>query len=231
LEEAIDATPIIAYKRYSEFRNPIRKTLFREVEMEDQEIKQSSESEPRDFQVIDKRHFVNLENIDSATLSEEKPRYPTYVEELMARVAETERKFQEKKKQIDEEILRTKARLENDFERKLELEKQKIVLSFLEILDNLQRAMDAASRAETVDHLLEGVQLTADVFRSKLQSLGVESIPALGQPFDPNLEQAVGTVKVTDAGDDGIVIEELQAGYLMQGQLLRPAQVRVGRFE
>jgi molecular chaperone GrpE len=199
--------------------------------MEDQETQQSSESEPLDFQVIDKRHFVNLDNIDTATLSEEKPRYPTYVEELMARVAETERKFQEKKKQIDEEISRTKARLENDFERKLQLEKQKLVLSFLEILDNLQRAMDAASQAGTVEHLLEGVQMTADVFRSKLQSLGVESIPALNQPFDPNLEQAVGTVKVKEASQDGIVVEELQSGYLMEGQLLRPAQVRVGRLE
>jgi molecular chaperone GrpE len=51
------------------------------------------------------------------------------------------------------------------------------------------------------------------------------------QPFDPNLEQAVGTIKVTDAGRDGIVIEEVQTGYRMHGQLLRPAQVRVGRFE
>jgi molecular chaperone GrpE len=199
--------------------------------MEDPETQQSSESEPLDFQVVDRRHFVNLDSIDKATLSEEKPRYPTYVEELMARVAETERKFQEKKKQIDEEISRTKTRLENDFERKLQLEKQKLVLSFLEILDNLQRAMDAASQAGTVEHLLEGVQMTADVFRSKLQSLGVESIPALNQPFDPNLEQAVGTVKVKEASQDGIVLEELQSGYLMEGQLLRPAQVRVGRLE
>jgi molecular chaperone GrpE len=199
--------------------------------MEDPETQQSSESEPLDFQVVDRRHFVNLDSIDKATLSEEKPRYPTYVEELMARVAETERKFQEKKKQIDEEISRTKTRLENDFERKLQLEKQKLVLYFLEILDNLQRAMDAASQAGTVEHLLEGVQMTADVFRSKLQSLGVEPIPALGYPFDPNLEQAVGTVKVRETSQDGIVIEELQSGYLMEGQLLRPAQVRVGRFE
>ncbi len=199
--------------------------------MEDQEKSPDRESEPPDFQVIDKRHFVNLDRIDEATLMEEKPRYPSYVEELMGRVAETERRFQEKKKQIDEEIGRTKARLESDFDRKLELEKQKIILAFLEILDNLQRATDAASKAGTVEHLLEGVQITASLFRTKLQSMGVESVEALGQPFDPNLEQAVGTVKVEDASRDGIVIEEVQQGFLMKGQLLRPAQVRVGRFE
>jgi molecular chaperone GrpE len=199
--------------------------------MEEQEKQQDSESKPMDFQVIDKRQFVNFDKIDKATLVEEKPRYPAYVEQLMAQMAEIERRFQEKKEQIDEEIARTKTRLEADFDRRLELEKQKIILSFLEILDNLQRAMDAASQAGTVEHLLEGVQMTAGLFRFKLQSMGVELIEALDLPFDPNLEQAVGTVKVSDPGLDGIVIEEVQPGYSMQGQLIRPAQVRVGRFE
>lgn len=133
--------------------------------MADQE-KEREETETLDFQVVDKRHFVNLDTLDLTDIPEEKPRYPTYVEELMARMAETERKFQEKKKQIDEEIGRTKARLEGDFERKLELEKQKIVLPFLEVLDNLQRALDAASQAGSIDHLLEGVKMTASLFRS-----------------------------------------------------------------
>jgi molecular chaperone GrpE len=204
--------------------------------MGDHEKRKSSESEYGDFQVIDKRQFVNLDTLDTATVPEEKPRYPSYVEELMERMAEMERRFQEKKRQIDEEISRTKARLEADYDRKMELEKQKMIQPFLEILDNLQRALDAAS-GETgsgsgaAGHLLEGVRMTADLFRSKLQSIGVEPIPALGQPFDPNLEQAVGTVKVPEAEDDGIVVEELQTGYTMDGQLLRPAQVRVGRFE
>jgi molecular chaperone GrpE len=198
--------------------------------MEDQE-KPNEETDTLDFQVIDKRPFVNLDKIDKASLAEEKPRYPTYVEELMARMAETERKFQEKKKQIDDEISRTKSRLESDFDRNLELEKQKIILPFLEVMDNLQRALNAAAQSGTFEHLLEGVRMTANLFRSKLQALGVEAIPALNQPFDPNLAQAVGTIKVADANGDGVVIEEMQSGYRMNGQLLRPAQVRVGRFE
>jgi molecular chaperone GrpE (heat shock protein) len=198
--------------------------------MEDQE-KQKIESEPLDFQVIDKRHFVNLDQIDKEALPEEKPRYPSYVEELMSRMAETERKFQEKKKQIDEEISRTKARLEADFDRRLEMEKQKLVLPFLDILDNLQRAVEAASQAGTIERLVDGVQMTSGMFRSRLQSLGIEMIQALNQPFDPNLEQAVGMVKVNDPERDGIVVEEVQSGYSMNGQLLRPAHVRVGHFE
>jgi molecular chaperone GrpE len=187
--------------------------------------------ESLDFQVIDKRHFADLDKIDMESPVEEKPRYPSYVEELMARMAEMESKFEEKKRQIDEEISRTKARLETDFERRLDLEKQKIVLPFLEILDNLQRAMDAASQAGTVEHLLEGVQMTANLFGSKLQSIGVEPISVLNQPFDPNWQQAVGAVKVADDSLDGIVVEEVQSGYCMNNQLLRAARVRVGHFD
>jgi molecular chaperone GrpE len=199
--------------------------------MNSQQKSQKPETEQPGFQVIDKRHFLNLDKIDKEALPEEKPRFPSYVEELMARMAEMERQFQEKKKQIDEEINRTKSRLEADFERKLELEKQKIVLPFIEILDNLQRAVDAAAQTGSVEHLLEGVQMTATLFRSKLRSIGVEETPTLNQPFDPNLQQAVGMIKVTDPSQDGVVLEEVQPGYCLNGQLLRPAHVRVGRLD
>jgi molecular chaperone GrpE len=196
--------------------------------MDEQQKKQAQETEQQGFQVIDKRHFLDLDNIDKEGVPEDKPRFPSYVEELMARTAETERKFQEKKKQIDEEINRTRARLEADLERKLEIERQKIILPFIEVLDNLQRAVDAAAQSGSLEHLLEGVQMTANLFRSKLRSMGVEEITSLNQPFDPNLQQAVGMIKVADTNQDGVVLEEVQTGYCLNGQLLRPAQVRVG---
>lgn len=185
--------------------------------------------EPTAFHVIDKRQFLDLDKIDATTVIEEKPRYPTYVEELLARTSETERRFEEKKKQIDEEIARTRARLEADYARRLELDKQKIVLQLLDVLDNLERALDAVARSGSIDHLREGVEMTASLFRAKLQALGVEQIPLVGQPFDPNLGQAVSMVDVQDEKNDGIVVEELLRGYKMGDHLLRPAQVRVGQ--
>ncbi|MDR1727837.1 MAG: nucleotide exchange factor GrpE [Acidobacteriota bacterium] len=182
------------------------------------------------FQVVDKRKFANLDELDMSEVPEEQPRYPTYVEELTARMKETERQFQEKKQQIDEEIGRARARLEADYGRKLDIERQKLALPFLEVLDNLQRAMDAGRQSGSVESLLEGVGMTAHLFLSKLQAIGVEAIPVLDQPFDPNIGQAVGMAPVTEPDRDGVVVEELQTGYTMQGQLLRPAQVRVGRF-
>ena len=198
--------------------------------MEDQQKNSKTDPEAPEFQVLDKRQFLDLDKLDSKKV-EEKPRYPAFVEELMARTAEMERKFEEKKKQIDEEIARTRSRLEADYERRLELEKQKIILPFLEVMDNLQRAIEAAPQTGSVENLLEGIQMTADQFRAKLQSIGIEAIEALGKPFDPNSAQAVGRVTVTDPGHDGTVVEEIRTGYLMNGQLLRPAQVRVGHHE
>jgi len=195
------------------------------------EQRENQEAEVPTFQVIDKRQFLNLENIDKTEAAEEKPRYPSYVEELIGRMKEMEAAFQEKKKLMDDEIARVRVRLETDYERRLEAEKQKVTLQFLEVLDNLQRAVDVSARIGTVNNLLEGVQMTTHIFRSKLNSLGVEAIASLGQPFDPNLAQAVGIVPVEKADLDGTVVEELQTGYMMRGHLLRPAQVRVGRLK
>jgi molecular chaperone GrpE len=183
------------------------------------------------FQVIDRRSFCNPDSLvaDGQSMPE-KPRYPSYVEELLAKLAAAEKNFEEKKKLIDEEIVRTKTRLEMDFQRRVEQEKRKMMLPFLDVLDNLERAVDAAGNGGNVDSLLEGVQITASLLLSKLQALGVEHIPVIGQEFDPNMEQAVGIVEVAEPDRDGVVMDEVLRGYRMGDQLLRPARVRVGQY-
>jgi molecular chaperone GrpE len=187
------------------------------------------EQEQPEFRVVDKRHFLNMEDINKAVTGQEKPRYPSYVEELIGRMAETERRFEEKKLQFEAEISRTKARLEADYARRVGLEKQTILLPFLDVLDNLERALAAASKGEEPGSLRHGVEMIAGLFRARLQALGVEPIAVLDQPFDPNLGQAVGVVAVTEAEHDGLVKEEVLRGYRLGEQILRPAQVLVGK--
>jgi molecular chaperone GrpE len=189
----------------------------------------TNDREPVAFQVIDKRQFLDLDKLDSSAVVEEKPRFPTYVEELMARVAETERRFEEKKQQIDQEIARTRIRLEADYSRQLMLERQKLVLPLLDVLDNLERALQAATKSGNVEGLKDGVEMTANLFRTRLQELGVEPVVTVGELFDPNLAQSVAAVEVEESERDGVVVDELLRGYKMGDQLLRPAQVRVGR--
>jgi molecular chaperone GrpE len=188
--------------------------------------------ESAEFRVVDKRHFANVDEIVSSSGPvEEKPRYPSYVEELMARTAETERRYAEKVKQIDQEIARVKARLEAEHERQFALAKQDLLLPFLEILDNLERALRAESQAGTHEDLVGGLRLTVDLFRTKLRKQEIEPFEVLGHPFDPNMSQAIGVVPVADRAQDGVVVEEVLPGYRMGDSLVRPAQVRVGQYQ
>ncbi|PYV13693.1 MAG: nucleotide exchange factor GrpE [Acidobacteria bacterium] len=195
-----------------------------------QETTPKQNEEPAAFRVVDRRPFADPGSIPADAAVEEKRRYPTFVEELMARDAERERRYEEKRKQVDEELQRMRARLEGDFRRRLEIEKREMLASLLEVLDNLERTLESTSKSRDAGTLLEGVAMTASLFRSRLKALGVEAIPVLDQPFDPNQSQAVGTVEVSDPSRDGVVVEEVLRGYRLGDQLLRPAQVRVGRL-
>jgi molecular chaperone GrpE len=188
--------------------------------------------EPAQFRVIDKRHFVHEDGAASAAGAiEVSPRYPTFVEELMAKLADTERRFKEKVALLDQEASRTRARLEADSELKLSLAKHNLLLPLLDVLDNLERALQAASAGGSNEDLLEGIRMTTELFRTRLKANVIETVDVLGLPFDPNLSQAVGVVPVQDQAQDGCVVEELLRGYRMGDRLLRPAQVRVGQVE
>jgi molecular chaperone GrpE len=197
--------------------------------METAADKSEKAEQAQQFRVVDRRPFANLGEMPVETVEQGKPRYPSFVEELMAKLKTVEDRFEEKKKQIDEEIARTKSRLETDYGRRFEKERHQIVLPFLEVLDNLERAILVSEQERETGHLHDGVCMTANLFRAHLKNLGVESIAVLDQPFDPNIGQAVGMVSVEEASKDGIVIEEVLRGYTMGNQLLRAAMVRVGQ--
>jgi len=96
----------------------------------------------------------------------------------------------------------------------------------LPILDSLDRALktDAAS----LEDFRSGIELIDKQFHDALAKLGVQPVAAEGEPFDPNLHQAVQMVE-TDQAADNQVIDELQRGYKLKDRLLRPAMVRVAR--
>lgn len=193
------------------------------------EVKKNVSGETQPFQVIDRRPFANLDNLPQTPV-EEKPRYPAYVEELQARISETQRRFEEMKSMMQRDVEQTRARLQADFERRIQLEKRDMILPMLEVLDNLERALAAAGTASSPDTLRQGIEMTAALFRSKLRSLGVEAIEVLRRPFDPHEGQATATVPVDSPELDGVVVDELARGYRMGDLILRPAAVRVGSY-
>jgi molecular chaperone GrpE len=96
--------------------------------------------------------------------------------------------------------------------------------TMLPILDSLDRALK--TNAASLEDFHQGIELIDKQFHDALAKLGVQPVPAEGQPFDPNFHQAVQMVDTTEA-EDNHVIEELQRGYKLRDRLLRPAMVRV----
>ncbi len=134
----------------------------------------------------------------------------------------------------NEQMVRLKAEFDN-FRKRGEREKQEIaarstgavILSTLEVLDNLERAL-ATGRAEggDVEAFLEGVELIQKQFTDVLAGHGLAPVPAVGTVFDPALHEAIATEETEDYKPN-TVLEELKRGYTLGERLLRPAMVRV----
>jgi molecular chaperone GrpE len=102
----------------------------------------------------------------------------------------------------------------------------KIIAELLPVLDNFERALAVDKDSMTVESLLEGVNM---VYRQMVQIFereGLTPIQAAGQPFDPNLHQAVMQAEDPEY-ESGMVVEELQKGYLFKDRVIRPAMVKV----
>jgi molecular chaperone GrpE len=100
-----------------------------------------------------------------------------------------------------------------------------IIVLLLPVLDNMERAMDAA-QCSTDKALTEGVQLVEKQLREMLDKRGVKPILRLGEKFDPNVENAIMN-GVPEDGEPGTVCEVLQKGYCMGDSVLRHAMVKV----
>ncbi|QRG70539.1 nucleotide exchange factor GrpE [Brevibacillus choshinensis] len=130
-------------------------------------------------------------------------------------------------------MLRTMADMEN-LRRRVRKEQedlakyasQKVVEELLPILDNFERALAADKESMTVESLLTGVDM---VYRQMVQVFdkeGLVAIAAKGQPFDPHVHQAVMQTQ-DPAFESGVVVEELQKGYMFKDRVVRPAMVKV----
>ncbi len=100
-----------------------------------------------------------------------------------------------------------------------------LIGKLLAVLDDFDRALESVP-PEAHDAWIEGVKLTERKLRGVLESEGVTPIEAVGQPFDPNLHEAVAHEETT-AHADNEVIGEVQRGYRLHDRVLRPSLVRV----
>lgn len=126
-------------------------------------------------------------------------------------------------------------RLEREKVRVVEAERASVAQALLEAADDLERALAAVSGAgesggDALRNLAQGVRLSLGAIQRRIADLGAERLEVAGRPFDPHLAEAVDTVAVADESQDGLVLQEVRAGYRIGERILRPARVRVGRL-
>ena len=106
--------------------------------------------------------------------------------------------------------------------------KESVLRDFLEIVDSLERATSVWADGREIDakSVRDGVELVLRQFRSKLERYDVKPMEATGVPFDPRMHEAVSQIPSATV-TPGLVLHELQKGYLIGEKLLRPAMVVV----
>jgi molecular chaperone GrpE len=177
--------------------------------------------------VVDRRWWARGETTGADTAPATKP---SYVEELEQRLAEKDRLLQgyvENYKAATAEFEQARLRARREVGREIERGKRTVLLDLLDVVDNLDRAIDAAAAGASEGALLAGVRMVREQFAARLEAHGVKEIAVVGEVFDPLLHEAV-TVVPGDSDDERIV-GVIRRGYRLGDDVLRPAQVAVGK--
>ena len=190
----------------------------------------SSEEIP--VKVVDRRWWARGE--DAAPAADEPARKPTYVEELERQLAEKDKLAQEylsKYRAASQEFENARARMRKELAKDAERSRREVLVSLLDVVDNLDRAIDSAMTADTPasDPLLQGVEMVRRQFLAKLEAFDVRRIEAADATFDPLLHEAVSVVPAADAALDGRIVGIVRQGYRIGDEVLRPALVAVAR--
>jgi len=139
------------------------------------------------------------------------------------------------KEELNQRYLRLQADFEN-FKRRTREEKARdrqframdLITNLLPVLDNFERALGSAAEHEESKALKQGLEMVYRQLTEALKQEGVTKIEAEGQPFDPNKHQAVMQVE-SDEHESNVVVEVLQAGYELNGRVIRPSMVKVSQ--
>lgn len=181
------------------------------------------------IKVIDRRWWARG---DDGGAPVEPSTKPTYVEELEQQLAEKDRTAQEyiaKYRQAASEFEDSRLRLRREIGKDVERGRREILADLLEVVDNLDRAIDAARQSQSPDALLQGVEMVRRQFLSKLEGFGVKRIDVADVEFDPSKHEAITTVPAARPEDDGRVVGVVRHGYSIGEDVLRPASVAVAK--
>lgn len=154
-----------------------------------------------------------------------------YIVALQADLDDARRQIEDLKKQVlyaQAEFQNFRRRKEDEQKDLAKFSNSELIKSLLPVLDNFDRALQAAEQSRNFDALIAGVSGTSKQLQSILQKAGVTPIETLGKDFDPHFHEAIGHAEGSGYAPN-TVAEEVQRGYTMHDRVLRPALVRVAQ--
>ncbi|MHA2853270.1 nucleotide exchange factor GrpE [Paenibacillus lautus] len=142
-------------------------------------------------------------------------------------------KLQAELQEQQQRTLRVQADFDN-FRRRTQKEKEdlgkyassKLITELLPVIDNFERALQASEENPEFESFSKGVSMIFRQLESVLATEGLSAMKSVGEPFNPEYHQAIMQVE-SDEYEEGIVVEEVQKGYMLKDKVLRPAMVKV----
>lgn len=151
------------------------------------------------------------------------------IAELEAYILEADKREQEIQLRAQAEIQNIRRRAEQDVEKAHKFALEKFSKELLNVVDNLERGLDALDKAvtdETTQALVDGVEMTHKEFINTLAKFGVVAMGEVGEAFNPELHEAI-SMQPAEGIEANHISTVLQKGYTLQGRVIRPAMVMV----
>jgi len=166
-----------------------------------------------------------IEGLEAGSSGESSPSGEVPLAQLAAK--------EEELKALNDKYLRLAAEFDNykrlaqrDQRDQIRFGNEQLVKELLPVVDNLERAIKAAKNGGSGNGLVQGVDLTLKQLNGALGKFGVQTIPTVGEAFDPTSHEAVASVP-SEKVPERHVVEEFQRGYRLHDRVLRPAMVTV----
>ena len=150
------------------------------------------------------------------------------LEEEIRNLTAENKTLTEKIKMIQADLINYRKRKDEETANTLKYANQDIIKDLLNVLDNLERALNNKNVSEEVKKYLSGFEIIYDNLKNTLINYGVTEINRVGEIFNPNEEQALLTECVEDKEDEE-VLEVLLKGYKLKGRVIRPASVKINQ--
>ena len=178
------------------------------------EKKEEVAKEELEEEMVDKPEEHQVEEPIEEQLADELKEKDNEIEELTNRIL-----------RLQADFMNYKNRVEKDKESTFAYAKENLINQLLPVLDNFERALNSA---EKENGFYEGVKMIYEQIIKVLTDNGLKEIECIGKCFDPNLHHAVFMEESKDS-EEGIVLEVLQKGYMLNDKVIRPSMVKVAK--